>query len=113
MGDTLAKQPATTPGAAARRSGRLDSIDLMRGLVMVVMALDHVRDFWHHDSLVPPSPTDLRPIDPVNLDATNGWLFLTRWVTHFCVPTFVFLAGTGAFLQGGAAAVESGWPGSC
>jgi uncharacterized membrane protein len=68
---------------------------------MVVMALDHVRDYWHHDSLVARDPAlGLGPIDPVNLDETNGWLFLTRWVTHFCAPTFVFLAGTGAFLYG-------------
>ncbi len=80
---------------------RLDSIDLVRGLVIVIMALDHVRDFWHHDSLV---PRDLipghSPIDPVELNVSNGWLFLTRWITHFCAPTFVFLAGTGAYLYG-------------
>jgi uncharacterized membrane protein len=103
----LERQPVMAPAAPPARSQtgsrRLDSIDLMRGLIMVVMALDHVRDFWHHDSLVPrdlASPTGMAPVDPVNLDQTNGWLFLTRWVTHFCAPTFVFLAGTGAFLQG-------------
>jgi uncharacterized membrane protein len=80
---------------------RLDSIDLLRGLVIVIMALDHVRDHWHHGSLVasdPPSQMD--PINPVNLDEASGWLFLTRWVTHFCAPTFILLAGTGAFLYG-------------
>lgn len=107
MSLALERQPLTASAALPARpqtgSRRLDSIDLMRGLVMVVMALDHVRDFWHHDSLVPrdpTSPTGVAPVDPVNLDETNGWLFLTRWVTHFCAPTFVFLAGTGGFLQG-------------
>ncbi len=106
MGNTtLERQAAAVPGGPARQpaSGvnRLDSIDLLRGLVMVIMTLDHVRDYWHHDSLVardPPLPMD--PINPVNLDETSLWLFLTRWVTHFCAPTFVFLAGTGAFLYG-------------
>jgi uncharacterized membrane protein len=66
---------------------RLDSIDLLRGLAMVVMALDHVRDFF----------TNVR-FDPLDLSQTTPYLFFTRWVTHHCAPAFVFLAGTGAYL---------------
>jgi uncharacterized membrane protein len=110
VGDTtLEPQPAAAPAGATRR---LDSIDLLRGLIMVIMALDHVRDYWHHDSIVSRDPAwGIGPIDPVNLDETNGWLFLTRWVTHYCAPTFVFLAGTGAFLYGsrGRSRVQLAW----
>ena len=103
MGEKLERRVVAVeapPPKAAGGARRVDSIDLLRGLVMVVMALDHVRDYWHHDSLVAKAPSSPSPIDPVNLDETSGWLFLTRWVTHFCAPTFVFLAGTGAFLYG-------------
>src|SRR5689334_23596854 len=69
---------------------RLNSIDIVRGVVMIIMALDHVRDLIHVDSLTQ-NPTDLNTTTPI--------LFFTRWVTHLCAPTFVFLSGTSAFLS--------------
>jgi uncharacterized membrane protein len=70
---------------------RVNSVDLLRGVVMVIMLLDHTREFTHSEVL---------NFEPTNLSKTNTLLFFTRWITHFCAPIFVFLAGTGAFLQG-------------
>jgi uncharacterized membrane protein len=96
MGSIATLESVTTgkESAISTARPRLDSIDLVRGLAMVIMALDHVRDYFSHSFFTIP------PTDPTDLTRTTPALFLTRWVTHFCAPTFVLLAGTGAFLAG-------------
>ena len=69
---------------------RFESIDIVRGIVMVLMALDHVRDFFHVHSF-----SD----DPLNLATTTPLLYFTRWITHFCAPVFIFLSGVSVYLQ--------------
>ena len=81
-------KPDLVPATASSRGLRLDSIDMLRGAAIALMALDHVRDFWSD-----------YPADPLNLAHTTPALFLTRWITHFCAPSFVLLAGISASLQ--------------
>lgn len=67
---------------------RIVSIDLVRGLVMVLMALDHTRDFFSQANF-----------DPLDLQQTSPALFFTRWITHLCAPLFIFLSGTSTYLS--------------
>src|SRR6202012_691440 len=70
---------------------RIESIDILRGAIMLIMAIDHCRDFFHHAG----------PLgDPENLQTTTPFFFFTRWITHYCAPNFVFLSGISAFLAG-------------
>jgi uncharacterized membrane protein len=83
---------AIAPAVTAQPRGRLDSLDQLRGLVIVVMALDHVRDFFHAGAY--------RGESPLDVSHTSVVLYVTRWVTHLCAPTFVFLAGVSAYWRG-------------
>jgi uncharacterized membrane protein len=80
----------------AIQKNRIQSIDILRGLVMVIMALDHVRDFFYKADMGKAGDVAM---DPTNLQTTFPMLFFTRWVTHFCAPSFIFLAGTSIYLM--------------
>jgi uncharacterized membrane protein len=87
MATAVASPPLVSP---TRKRGRIESIDLLRGLIMILMALDHTRDFFGNSGLNPTNPA-----------TTTVPLFFTRWITHFCAPTFFLLTGTGAWLSRG------------
>jgi uncharacterized membrane protein len=81
--------PLIMPARSAAPARRVDAVDVLRGAVMVLMVLDHTRDYFGNAA-----------INPTDLSQASAALFMTRWVTHFCAPVFAFLAGTGAYLAG-------------
>ncbi|HEY4290564.1 MAG TPA: heparan-alpha-glucosaminide N-acetyltransferase domain-containing protein [Puia sp.] len=84
--------PATTKTPdLSTKPRRVESIDLLRGIVMIIMALDHARDYFHGSAYI---------FDPTDLTKTSGFLFFTRWITHFCAPVFMLLSGVSAHLYG-------------
>ncbi|HWD87751.1 MAG TPA: heparan-alpha-glucosaminide N-acetyltransferase domain-containing protein [Mucilaginibacter sp.] len=82
-------KPETAAPAEPGPKQRIASIDILRGLAMIIMSIDHCRDIFHYHH---PDPGDLATTTPV--------LFFTRWITHFCAPAFVFLSGISAYLAG-------------
>lgn len=82
------KEPAAD---AVLIKNRITSIDLLRGIIMIIMALDHVRDYFHAEAFF---------YDPLDLEKASPMLFFTRWITHYCAPIFMLLSGTSAYIMG-------------
>ncbi|HEY0666616.1 MAG TPA: heparan-alpha-glucosaminide N-acetyltransferase domain-containing protein [Sphingobacteriaceae bacterium] len=80
-----------TLSPTGQHSSRIRTIDFLRGTAMIIMAIDHVRDYFHEDAFL---------YNATDLSQTNVPLFFTRWITHFCAPVFMFLAGTSAYFMG-------------
>lgn len=78
----------TVTGPTGPKRFRLESVDVVRGVIMILMVLDHARDFFGQTAFSPTDPTQ-----------TTIPLFFTRWITHFCAPVFFLLTGTGAYLS--------------
>lgn len=91
MISTLHELPVTKPRLAVKPAMRIHSIDLLRGAVMLIMALDHARHIFHTPAMID---------EPTNLATTTPVLFFTRWITHFCAPVFLFLSGISASISG-------------
>ncbi|QEC66755.1 DUF1624 domain-containing protein [Panacibacter ginsenosidivorans] len=83
--------PVISASTITTKTKRIESIDLLRGTIMIIMAIDHIRDYFHADAGL---------YAPTDLSKTNVLLFFTRWITHFCAPLFMVLSGISAFIVG-------------
>ncbi|HKH61528.1 MAG TPA: heparan-alpha-glucosaminide N-acetyltransferase domain-containing protein [Flavitalea sp.] len=91
MISTLQELSVKKPRVAVKPATRIHSIDILRGAVMLIMALDHARHIFHTPAMID---------EPTNLATTTPALFFTRWITHFCAPVFLFLSGISAYISG-------------
>ena len=86
-GEATLQRPISVTEIAPPKQVRIESIDLVRGVIMIIMALDHTREFFGNPK-----------VNPTDLANTTAALFFTRWITHFCAPVFFLLTGTGSYL---------------